>query len=156
MVYGFPTTGRISRKYASPLTAAKLPTKLAVADVLSSASARFIRRSARAPPMADALWEEATRQVELGWLDPPRLLSDSCQIPNPPSTPRNVAFRFAVARNSKVRACGDLKESLKNKLRTVFAPITLPDWDLLAAMRLLIAAPPARTWLFSNRRYFRL
>ena len=55
-----------------------------------------------------------------------------------------MAFRFAVVQTSKVRACDDLKGSLTNRICTVETPIALPDWDLLAAMSLLISTSHPR------------
>ena len=147
-VYGFPITGKLSQKFAFPATTEKLSPTLSTADVLLSAPSRFARRSAHVSPAAQGLWDEALQQVEAGWLDPPRRLSNSGKVVDCPSSPLNVAFRFAVAQDSKVRACDDLKESLTNKMCAVTTPITLPDWDLLAAMHLLIAASSKADWAF--------
>ena len=100
------------------------------------------------PPQADKLWSEAIDQVARGWLDPPRLLNRSGQFANDLNIPLNVAFRSAVAQTSKVRACDDLKDSLANRLRTVETPITLPGWDLLAAMSLFISSLSTKDWAF--------
>ena len=128
--HGFPIVGTLSQKFAFPLTSDKLPAQLPLKEVWASVSSRFIRRSKKPPPQAESLWEEATQQVRMGWMDPPKLLSDQDSAVESPEIPLNLAFRFAVAQTSKIRDCYDLKESLKNRLCAVMTPITLPYWDL--------------------------
>ena len=79
---------------------------------------------------------------------PPRLLTVNGSFADSPDSPLNNAFRFAVAQPTKVRACDDLKDSLTNRLCTVATTITLPDWDLLAAMSQLITASSKADWAF--------
>ena len=75
VIYGFPITGTLSRKYAFRPTTDRLPAQFPLTAMIPSASSRFTRRSTRPPPMADALRGEAMDQVDQGRLDPPRLLS---------------------------------------------------------------------------------
>ena len=147
-VHGFPITGVLSQKFTFPLSSEKLATPLTVDKVLSSVKSRFAARAIRPPPLAMDLWQEAMDQVRQGWLDPPRLLSSAGQWADSPDSLINPAFRFAVAQSSKVRACDDLKDSLTNRLCVVETPITLPDWDLLAAISLLTSAHSKADWSF--------
>ena len=147
-VFGFSISGELSQRFAFPPSAVKLPAQLSRGEVFLSAPARFQKRCKRAPPMAAELWEEALEQVRAGWLEPPRSLSTEGKFCDEPLKPLNPTFRFAVAQTSKVRACDDLKDSLTNRLCTISTPITLPDWDLLAAMREVIIESSSDDWAF--------
>ena len=141
-------TGKLSQKFDFPVSAQSLPAQLPLGKVSASNSSRFASRSARPPPQADVLWSEAMSQVALGWLDSPRLLNRLGSFADNERAPLNFAFRFAVAQSSKVRACDDLKDSLTNRLCAVETPITLPDWDLLAAMSLYGSSLSKKDWAF--------
>ena len=146
--HGFPITGTLSQKFAFPAATQKLPAQLPLNTVLASNASRFASRAARTPPQADLLWSEAMDQVARGWLDSPRLLNRSGAFADDLNAPLNVAFRFAVAQSSKVRACEDLKDSLTNRLCAAETPIALPDWDLLAAMSLFSSSLSKKDWAF--------
>ena len=147
-VRGFPRTGKLSQKFTFPLPTKKIPDPMSLNEVIASAPGRFRSRSTRPPPQAEVLRNEALLQAERGWLGPPRLLSADGLFADAPTVPLNNAFRFAVDQSSKVRACDDLKDSLTNRLCSVGTPITLPGWDLLAAMSQLIAVSPKEDWAF--------
>ena len=117
---------------------------------MSSAHSRFAARVVHPPPLAHELWQEAMEQVTLGRLCHPRLLSPTGQWADSPDFLINPTFRFAVAQSTKLRACDDLKDSLTNRLYVVETPITLPDWDLLAAISLLTSTYPT-----ANRAFFK-
>ena len=131
--FGFPITGNISQSLTFPMTAKPdNPHPITRESLFDSAIERFKSRAVRSPQKADVLWKEATAQVELGWLDPPRPLNSSGRFADQPDLPINNAFRFAVVQGEKVRACDDLKASLTNRACSVLSPITLPSWEHLS------------------------
>ena len=64
---------------------------------------------------AQHLRGEATAQVSKGWLAPPQLLGRGGNLPGWRPNASNVAFRFGVKQDAKLRACDDLKHSLTNQ-----------------------------------------
>ena len=148
MVHGFSIVGDLSQQFTFPPAPVAGAGKLSESDVLDSAEICFRLRSKRPPQQAGVLRKEALGQVPLGWLGAPRKLSTTGAFLDDPLTKVNISFRFAVQQSSKVRAYDDLKQSLINRLCSISTPITLPDWDLIASMNLLIAQFPTHDWAF--------
>ena len=132
-IYGFPITGTISQSKTFPLTQKPdNPKPLSLTELWEGAADRFRLRSKRPPKMADTLWTEALQQVDMGWLDQPRLLNADGRFADAPDQPVVNAFRFPVIQGEKIRACDDLKASLTNRACSVLSPITLPTWEHIA------------------------
>ena len=59
----------------------------------------------------------------------------------------NIAFRFGVEQQEKLRACGDLRHNMANLCTSVMTPITLPTWDHIAQLRKSVFQTK-RDWVF--------
>ena len=96
---------------------------------------RFRERAAKSG-MANAqqLWDEAAAQVGKGRLAPPLPLDRDGDLPDWKANTCNVAFRFGVEQDSKLRACDNLKHSLTNPCCQVQTPIQLVSRDRLAQL----------------------
>ena len=131
---GFPITGTLSQLKAFE-RGKDLPPVVMTSQLFRSAPERFRERAAKSG-MANAqqLWDEASAQVSKGWLAPPQLLDRDGQLPGWQANSCNVAFRFGVKQDAKLRACDDLKHSLTNQCCQVRTPIQLVSWDHLAQL----------------------
>ena len=110
-------------------------TGLEPSHLFFTAEARFRDRSAKSGMKnAASLWVDALEQANKGWLCPPAELAASGQPTGFPRPGYNIAFRFGVEQTAKMRACGDLKDSLTNAARTILTPIQLVSWDHLSQL----------------------
>ena len=136
---GFPITGTLSQLKAFKL-GKKLHPLARTSQLFHSAPERFRERAAKSG-MANAqqLWDEATAQVGKGWLAPPLPLDSDGNLPGWKANTCNVAFRFGVKQDSKLRACDDLKHSLTNQCCQVRTPNQLVSWGHLAQLSQLCA-----------------
>ena len=66
-----------------------------------------------------------------------------------PDMPCNIAFRFGVPQDGKLRGCDDLKDSGTNAMCVVRSPITLCGWGHIAEATHTIRAFP-RSWSFGK------
>ena len=77
---------------------------------------------------AEPLWSEALTQVQEGWLSEPIPISPSGDVVGFSVGDVNLAFRFGVDQNGKLRARGDLRRNMVNLDTSILTPITLPTW----------------------------
>ena len=108
---GFPIAGSLSQHFAfdrgkkiKPLEPRHL--------LFDSAASRFRERATKSGHAnAQQLWGEATTQVGEGWLPPPVPINDAGRPEGWRPRPYNIAFRFGVPQDSRLRAFGDMKHS---------------------------------------------
>ena len=149
-VTGFPIVGVVSQCSTSPLDPNTPTTAPDPALLFQSAPDRFVARARRSPvKFASDLWDEAMEQVAAGWLTPPALLNAMGRFAHDPDTPCNIAFRFGVPQDGKLRGCEDLKDSGTNAMCVVRSPITLCGWDHIAEAAHLFRSRP-QAWAFGK------
>ena len=94
-------------------------------------------------PHCRHLWDEATAQVECGWLAAPLPFDADGNLLGSDFDTVNVASRCPVIQGSEIRACDDFKYGLINLCASDFTPITLPNWDHIAQIASDLSAPPS-------------
>ena len=147
---GFPLTGTLSQRFTFPLDTSTALPPVHAESLFATKTTRFVSRARRSSAKnAAALWNEAMSQVQEGWLTPPEILDTAGNFANDPLTPCNVAFRFGVQQEDKLRGCDDLKDSLTNTACRVASPITLCGWDHIAEASLRLTSAP-RDWVFGK------
>ena len=140
-VFGFPIVGELAQEGVFPQTTKKLPPPITPDSLFTDATSRFIERSRHSASKNDAaLWKEAVAQVERGWLGPPDRVTDQGRAARSPADAINLAFRFGVSQQDKLRACDDLRHSGTNAACLIRTPNSLPTWDHIAQMALKGAA----------------
>ena len=145
---GFPITGPLSQLGAFK-KGKDIPPIAQTSQLFRSAPERFRERAAKSGlANAQKLWAEATAQVGKGWLAPPLPLDCDGNLPGWKANTCNVAFRFGVKQDSKLRACDDLKHSPTNQCCQVRTPIQLVSWDHLAHLSQLCGGDSEERRLF--------
>ena len=143
---GFPITGSLSQIHLFPISKREVD-RAPRAELCESASSRFRERASRCGTKdAGVLWDEALSHVEKGWLSDPIPLAENGKPVTWKSERFNVAFRFGVRQDDKIRACDDLKHSLTNLSCAVLTPIKLVSWDHLAQLSHLLSNPRNADW----------
>ena len=146
-IYGFDIIGRLSQRGEFPADP-KVKCPGDISTIFDTCRSRFVTRARNSGyKYADSLWQEALAQVNAGWLDPPCPFNESGTIINADVEGANVAFRFAVVRPDKIRACGDLKYGLVSRCCAADTPIMLPTWDHIGQLCLRIRHTD-RPWAF--------
>ena len=133
-IFGFPTCGIFSQSGVFPTCdKAKPPVSL---SVLWKSSQKRFRERAKASGYKNAvpLWAEALEQVSSGWLSEPLPISANGDVPGLQVGSANIAFRFGVEQQEKLRACDDLRHNMVNLCTSVLTPITLPTWDHISQL----------------------
>ena len=139
--FGFPITGVLSQKHLFPVDE-KVDVKdtLPLAELFSSAGSRFRERAAKSGHKnSRLLWDEALAQVEKGWLLPPAELAEDGRPFGWRSANFNIAFRFGVLQQDKLRACDDLKHAMTNLACVISTPNQLLSWDHISQISQLMA-----------------
>ena len=150
-VMGLPITGTLGKEGVFPASGENPQEPLNAEQLFKSKSDRFRARSPRAANSRSSqeLWCEALTQVEKGWLEHPRPLSDNGDFADPPSEETNTAFRHGANQSGKLRGCCDFEDSLTNRRCRVTTPITLPGWGhITSASRILSTKQCA--WAFGK------
>ena len=100
-----------------------------------SSEQRFQERSKNSGfKNAEPLWLEALAQTQEGWHSEPIPISPSGDVVCFSVGEANLAFRFGVEQNEKLRACGDLRHNMVNLATSILTPITLPTWDHISQL----------------------
>ena len=86
-------------------------------------------------------------QVERGWLGSPDRVTDRGRVERAPAEAINLAFRFGVSQQNKLRARDDVRRSGTNADCLIRTPNILPTWDHLAQLALR-GAPAQPNWSF--------
>lgn len=89
---------------------------------------------------------EDLSHVKKGWLPDPIPLAENGKHVTWKSERFDVALRFGVRQDDKIRACGDLNRSLANLPCAVLTPIKLVSWDHLAQLSHLLSSPRKAGW----------
>ena len=123
LIHGFPTCGVISQEGVFPPTQkAKPPIPLSI--LWGSSKQRFQERSQNSGfKNAEPLWPDALNQVQEGWLSDPIPILPSGDVVGFSVGEANLAFRFGVDLNEKLRACDDLRHNMVNLATTILNPI---------------------------------
>ena len=134
LVHGFPTCGIISQEGVFPTTQKSKP-PIPLSILWKSSKKRFQERAKNSGfKNAEPLWSEALTQVKEGWLSEPIPISPSGDVVGFSVGEVNIAFRFGVDQNEKLRACDDLRHNMVNLATTILTPITLPTWDHISQL----------------------
>ena len=125
----FPITGTISQKGVYPVDPSAGPPPKSFSSIFETSSIRFRERAAKSGcKNAAELRGEALGHVKSGWLEEPIKLTTDGRPEGFECDRSNVAFRFGVSQDYKLRACGDLRHSLTNEACAVLTPIQLVSW----------------------------
>ena len=139
--FGFPITGLLSQKFlfgvddkADPSAILPLP------ELFKTAASRFRERAEKSGRKnAQPLWDEALEQVKKGWLLPPAELAADGRPASWRSEKYNIAFRFGVLQQDKLRACDDLKHAMTNLACVISTPNQLLSWDHISQLSQLMS-----------------
>ena len=80
---------------------------------------------------------------------PPSLLTTEGNFPHAPDYACNIAFRFGVPQDDKIRGCDDLKYSLTNTACQILTPITICGRDHIAEACFRLRSN-SRPWAFGK------
>ena len=135
-IHGFRLTGTFSQKSTFPLDPrVTADEQVPLKAIFGSSQQRFWERSAKSGHKnANALWNEAMEQCEKGWLHGMFPLREAMGPGGFKDKAINVAFRFGVAQDDKLRACDDLRHALVNLACKVTTPIKLVSRDHVAEL----------------------
>ena len=139
--FGFPIAGVLSQKHLYPTDEKVGPSAaIPVTELFSTAGSRFRERSAKSGHKnAQQLWGEALEQVQKGWLLHPAELAADGRPLVWRSSQFNIAFRFGVLQQDKLRACDDLKHALTNLACSISTPNQLLSWHHISQLAQLMA-----------------
>ena len=135
-LFGFPLIGKLCQRFTFPTCEKANRKKLICTSKIKNSSGRRFRERASKSGFKNAtpLWDEATLQVDKGWLTAPFPLASTSEPHTLKFPELNIAFRFGVEQADKLRACDDLCHSRTNLACKVLTPIKLVSWDHLAEM----------------------
>ena len=145
--YGFPLVGNLSQTGVYPRDMDVLPAP-PVGRIWAKSSERFSTMAKHSGYLhSRELRGKDLKQVELGWMGEPLPIDTSRNVLTYGNGSANIAFRFSVGQDDKLRACDDLKHNHVKLYCSVWTPIKLPTWDHIAQMRLGIKED-LREWPF--------
>ena len=145
--YGFRLVGNLSRTGVYPRDMDVLPAP-PVGRIWAKSSERFSTMAKHSGYLhSRELRGKDLKQVELGWMGEPLPIDTSRNVLTYGNGSANIAFRFSVGQDDKLRACDDLKHNHVKLYCSVWTPIKLPTWDHIAQMRLGIKED-LREWPF--------
>ena len=139
--FGFPITGLLSQKFLYQVDEKVDPSDvIPLSELFNSAASRFRERSTKSGHKnASQLWDEALIQVKKGWLLPPAELAADGRPIGWHSEKFNIAFRFGVLQQDKLRACDDLKHAMTNLACAISTPNQLLSWDHISQLSQLMS-----------------
>ena len=109
-IFGFPLVGELSQCGVYPPPRKDISPPIGRAELLQGTEELFSSRACKSGfKNGQALWDEALTQHQEGWLTAPFKLSSEGSPFTLSSPGLNIAFRFGVAQEGKLRACGDLR-----------------------------------------------
>ena len=129
-----PSTGILSQEGAFSQSE-KVKPPIAPSALWVSYAKRFRERAARAGfKNAAPSLDEAISQGASGCHIDPLLMAPVGAVDGFSPGGANIAFRFGVPQNAKLRGRDDLKQNMVNLRTSVVTPITLPNWGHISQM----------------------
>ena len=132
-ISGFPLIGELIQQGVYPASPKEVIPTLRRSELFQGNCERFSARASKSGcKNGQHLWGEALARHQAGWLTSPFNLSAGEKALCAPTPDLNIAFRFGVALDGKLRACDDPRYLRTSITCALMTPIKLVSWDHIA------------------------